>query len=184
MSMTPAPKPLDLVLRGLIYAVASLIVILFVLWKAGGSNPHFLDRMAGPLRHARPHWPDMVMLSQQPPVILFHIGVAAAALMLGIIQLAAPRGTLPHRLIGWVWLMIMASIAISGFFIQSAGHFSLIHIFSVVTLILIPLIIWRARCGDIAGHANIVLGLFIGALLVSGVLAFMPGRLMWNVFFG
>ncbi len=170
--------------RGLIIATISAVVILFVLWKAGGSNPHFLGNMLAPWAHARPHGPDMVLLSKQSPVILFHLAVAVSALILGIVQLVAPKGTLPHRILGRIWLAIMASIAISGFFIQSAGHFSLIHIFSVVTLILIPVIVWRARKGDVYAHANWAMGMFISALLVSGILAFMPGRLLWNVFFG
>jgi uncharacterized membrane protein len=184
MTATTFPTPSQLIRRGVVIAAVSAVVILFVLWKAGGSNPHYLGNMLAPWLHARPHGPDMALLSRQSPVILFHLAVAVSALTLGTVQLLARKGTLPHRVLGRIWLFIMASIAISGFFIQSAGHFSLIHIFSVVTLIIIPVIVWQARKGNIASHANWAMGLFIAALLVSGILAFMPGRLLWNVFFG
>ena len=31
-----------------------------------------------------------------------------AAFALGIVQFAAPKGTLPHRTIGWIWVLLMA----------------------------------------------------------------------------
>jgi uncharacterized membrane protein len=37
------------------------------------------------------------------PVIQIHAFAAIAAFALGIVQLAAPKGTLPHRTIGWIW---------------------------------------------------------------------------------
>ena len=33
-----------------------------------------------------------------------HAFAAMAAFALGAVQLAAPKGTLPHRTIGWIWV--------------------------------------------------------------------------------
>jgi uncharacterized membrane protein len=37
------------------------------------------------------------------PLIQIHAFAAMAAFGLGIVQFAAPKGTLPHRTIGWIW---------------------------------------------------------------------------------
>jgi uncharacterized membrane protein len=40
------------------------------------------------------------------------------AFALGLVQLAAPKGTLPHRMLGGIWVAIMFVVAISSFFIH------------------------------------------------------------------
>ena len=47
-----------------------------------------------------------------------------------------------------------------------------------------PSAVVLARRHNVARHANIMTGVFIGGIGVAGVLAFLPGRLMWQVFFG
>ena len=39
--------------------------------------------------------------------IQLHAFAAMAAFVLGIIQFGAPKGTLPHRTLGWVWVLLM-----------------------------------------------------------------------------
>ncbi len=50
--------------------------------------------------------------------IQLHAFSAIAAFGLGAVQLAAPKGTLPHRTVGWVWVVLMAVVCISAFFIH------------------------------------------------------------------
>ena len=45
--------------------------------------------------------------------IRVHAVMALAAFGLGIVQLAAPKGTLPHRGLGWLWVGLMAGVAVS-----------------------------------------------------------------------
>ncbi len=52
------------------------------------------------------------------PVIQVHAFAAFAAFGLGLVQFAAPRGTLPHRTVGWLWVALLAIIAISSFWIH------------------------------------------------------------------
>ena len=42
------------------------------------------------------------------PAIPLHAFAAMAAFALGLVQFAAPKGTLPHRTIGWIWVVLMA----------------------------------------------------------------------------
>jgi uncharacterized membrane protein len=59
------------------------------------------------------------------PAIPLHAFAAMAAFVLGVVQLAAPKGTLPHRTLGWIWVVLMMSVAISSFWIhliRLVGH--------------------------------------------------------------
>jgi uncharacterized membrane protein len=110
-----------------------------------------------------------------------------AAFALGIVQLAAPKGTLPHRTIGFIWVALMAVIAVSAFFIHKIrlwGPWSPIHLLAIFTLIILPLAVWRAHTHAVRAHRNSMLGLFFGALVIAGLFTFVPGRIMHAVVFG
>jgi len=53
-----------------------------------------------------------------------HAFAAIAAFGLGAVQLAAPKGTLPHRTIGWFWVALMVTVAAPSFFSTTcvSGH--------------------------------------------------------------
>lgn len=133
-----------------------------------------------------PHAPNMALLGAAPPAIQLHLLAAVAAFFLGLMQFALPKGTGMHRTLGWIWVLLIAAAAISSLFIRQLNHgaFSLIHILSGWTLVVLPMAIYAARRGDIARHRGRMTGLFIGGLLIAGTLAFMPGRLMWRLFLG
>ena len=125
-------------------------------------------------------------LLDAPFAVRLHAFPAIAAFVLGGIQLAAPKGTLPHRAMGWIWVASMSLVAMSSFFIHTictAGPFSVIHLLSIVTLVALPLGVWRARRREIRAHRRTMQLLFLGALLVAGVFTFMPGRIMHDVVF-
>jgi uncharacterized membrane protein len=44
------------------------------------------------------------LLDAVTPIPL-HALAAMAAFVLGVVQLAAPKGTLPHRTLGWIWVI-------------------------------------------------------------------------------
>src|SRR3954447_3738974 len=81
------------------------------------------------------------------PAIPLHAFAAMAAFVLGAVQLAAPKGTLPHRTLGWIWVLLMAFVAASAFWIHQirlVGPWSPIHLLSIFTLVMLPLGVWRA----------------------------------------
>ena len=90
-----------------------------------------------------------------PLVVQVHAFAAMAAFVLGIVQFAAPKGTLPHRTTGYVWVGPMLVVAASSFAIhgirQLAG-FSLIHLLSVMVLVLLPLAVLAARRHRVSTH--------------------------------
>jgi uncharacterized membrane protein len=126
-------------------------------------------------------------LLEAAPAIQAHAYAAFAALALGIVQLSAPKGTLPHRTVGWTWAALMLVVCISSFFIHEIrmwGEWSPIHLLSVYTLIMVPVAVMAARRHVVERHRRGMLGLFFGALVIAGIFTFWPGRIMHAVVFG
>jgi uncharacterized membrane protein len=119
--------------------------------------------------------------------IQVHAFAAIAAFGLGVVQLSAPKGTLPHRTVGWVWVVLMLVVCVSSFFIHQIrmwGPWSPIHLLSIYVLIILPLAVLAARRHVVERHRNRMLGLFLGALVIAGAFTFWPGRIMHAVVFG
>jgi uncharacterized membrane protein len=121
------------------------------------------------------------------PAIPLHAFAAMAAFALGLVQFASPKGTLPHRTLGWIWVALMATVAISSFWIHQLrliGPFSPIHLLSIFTLVTLPLAVWRAHSHQVSAHRWTMIALFSGALVVAGLFTLLPGRIMHEVVFG
>jgi uncharacterized membrane protein len=89
----------------------------------------------------------MTPLLDAAPAIPLHAFAAMGAFVLGLVQFAAPKGTLPHRTIGWIWVGLMAAVAISSSWIHQirlVGPWSPIHLLSIFVLVMLPLAVWRA----------------------------------------
>ena len=108
------------------------------------------------------------------------------ALGIGTVQLLGVKGTTLHRTLGWGWVVAMGTTAISSLFIRELNHgrFSFIHLLSGWVIIALPMALWAARAARIRLHGRLMAGMFLGGLIVAGLLAFIPGRLMWRLFFG
>ena len=120
------------------------------------------------------------------PAIPLHAFAAMAAVVLGIVQLAAHKGTLPHRTLGWVWVALMAVVAISSFWIHQIrlfGPWSPIHLLSVFAAFTLVLGVFYARRHNVRGHRITMISVFAGALIVAGLFTFVPGRIMHAVVF-
>lgn len=135
---------------------------------------------------AHPHAPNLDLIAQAPLVIRVHLIAALCAFTVATIQIFGPKGTLPHRTLGWIWVIFMMTVAVSSFFIQMINPhgFSFIHILSVLTLIGVPMLVLAARRHDVKAHRKAALNLYVGALVIAGFFTFLPGRLMWQIFFG
>jgi uncharacterized membrane protein len=120
------------------------------------------------------------------PAIPLHAFAAMAAFALGLVQFAAPKGTLPHRTIGWIWVALMALVAISTFWIHQLrllGPFGPIHLLSIFVLVMLPLAVWRAHTHQVTAHRRAMIGMFLGALVIAGLFTLLPGRIMHTVVF-
>ena len=126
------------------------------------------------------------LLDAVPPIPL-HAFAAMSAFALGIVQFAAPKGTLPHRTLGWIWVGVMMLVAVSSFWIHQIrliGPWSPIHLLSIFTLVTLPLGVWMAHRHRVADHRRIMILIFSGALVIAGAFTLVPGRIMHAVLFG
>src|ERR1700753_17703 len=106
------------------------------------------------------------------PQIPLHAFAALAAFVLGLVQFLAPKGTLPHRTIGWIWVALMMAVAVSSFWIHQIrlfGPFSPIHLLSIFTLVIVPIGVWRAHRHDVSGHSKTMVLTFAGARAIAGL---------------
>ena len=178
-------NPISVKIRPIItlVIVVGIIGASLLTFKGYGSSLGYL------MANAHPHWPNLALVQAQPLAIQIHILAALAAVFLTGFQLLGKKGALAHRIFGWIWLGLMSAVALSSIFIHTInpkgpGGFSLIHILTVITLITVPQILYFAKKHNVEGHKRAASGLVIGGLLIAGLFTFMPGRLMWNLFFG
>lgn len=121
--------------------------------------------------------------------ILLHLATAGSAAALGPFILFRRKGDATHKLLGRIWAALMLITAITSAFIRTPGAgiagtgFSFIHIFTIWTLINIPLGVWAVRTKRIRMHRGMMTGLYVG-LLIAGGFTFIPGRLLGNLVFG
>jgi uncharacterized membrane protein len=121
------------------------------------------------------------------PIISVHALVAILAMAVGAVQLAAPKGTFRHRWLGFVWVGAMAVVALSSFWIHEFrwwGPFSVIHLLSLLVLATLVYSIGAVRRGNVIGHRNSMVQLYVLALLLTGGFTLVPGRTMHAVLFG
>jgi len=121
------------------------------------------------------------------PTIQIHALSAMAALVVGVVQFGAPKGTLPHRAIGAVWVLLMLAVCVSSFFIHTIrlwGPWSPIHLLSIFTLGSLPAAVLLAHRHDVAHHRLAMISIYTGGLVIAGLFTFVPGRIMHAVLFG
>jgi uncharacterized membrane protein len=113
--------------------------------------------------------------------LIVHLGTVLPALPLGAWILLSRKGGRLHRLMGRVWAGMMVTTAISSFWLGEGLSF--IHLFSVLTLVSVPLAIYWIRRGDVERHRRTMTNVYIG-LVVAGIFSFAPGRLLETALLG
>lgn len=115
-----------------------------------------------------------------PGLVWLHLATIGIALALTPVMLLRRRGDAMHRMLGWIWAGAMFLTAFDTMFIRLINHggFSWIHLLSIWTMIQVPLIVWRARKHNVAGHRSAVRGMITGALLIAGFFTFMFDRML------
>ena len=115
-----------------------------------------------------------------------HLAALAPAIVIGALQISAKKGTRPHKVLGWVWVLSMAVAAVSSFWIMNhakGGGFSAIHLLSLLVLAMLMCAIWSIRRGNVRAHKRFMIGTLLG-LAGAGVGAVMtPGRFLNQLFF-
>jgi len=176
LSMFADRQRLARIVLGVFIPVAIVALAVGPKWDALG-----LSRL--PAMHL--HWPQLGLIGAASPAIKIHLLGVTVALVIGVVLLAGVKGTALHKALGWTWVIAMFAAAVSSLFIRIINHgsLSLIHLLSGWTILVLPMAIVAIRQGHVRMHARFMTGLFTGGLILAGALAFMPGRLMWEMFF-
>jgi len=169
----------------------------FSLWAWRKANVNKINLAIGAVAFGMVSW---LILQQMPPVhfrldltpllaapamVKVHVAAAITAFTVGFALMAGIKGNTLHRVLGYGWVVAMATTAISSFMLFGpvGSYFSLIHALSAWTLIVLPIGIAAARKGNIRSHRQAMTGVFTGGMLIACLFTFLPGRLMWDIFF-
>lgn len=129
--------------------------------------------------------PAWALFAAEPFLIQLHLYFALFALALGAVQLAGRKGGDLHRVAGWFWVSMMAIVTISSLFImkENPGRWSWIHLTTLVHGTTLTLAVVFALRRRIKWHARLMAVTYVSGLIGALILAFIPDRLMWRVFF-
>jgi uncharacterized membrane protein len=180
---TQAPRPLITLDRA---ARLRYIVLPAAIIGLGFALVSIRPQITAAAREGSLHAPNFGLLFAQSPVVQVHVYAAVGALALGAVLMTLRKGVKAHRALGWTWAAVMAVVAGASLFITgiNGDHWSFIHLFTGWTLIALPIAVVAARRHKVHLHRRFMMGLFYGGLVINGFIAFIPGRTMWNVFFG
>ncbi len=179
-TVSTVPKARSFAIR---FGVSLLAATGLVVLALGARGIAYVGRM---MASARPHLPDLGLIATASPAIQIHLATVLTAFALATVQMVGPKGRAFHRINGWALSILLAVTAVASLFIHDprGGLFNPFQVFSVWTLIAVPWAVISARRHNVRRHAAIMSGLYFGALVIAGALTFLPGRLMWRVFFG
>ena len=138
-------------------------------------------------------------------VIKVHAFVAMIALAIGAVQIFAPKGTVPHRALGWTWvtlvmIMLLTAPIIHGVDVEALLDPELcylpnktlfwnmrcggIHLLTLYLLLVVPFAPLLARRGNVVAHGRSMIRIWCAALFVAGIFTMDTHRIMHQVLFG
>ena len=166
-------------LRFVLSMMAATGLVVVAMTPAGGA----LLRVVA---QGRLHAPNLAIWAQLSLPIQIHLLTALGALMLGGVLMIVRKGRTFHRVAGWSWVALVAMTAGVTLLIRDINHgdWSLLHLFTAWTLLILPLGVIAAKRRSVVQHRRRMTGLFYGAFAINLAFAFIPGRTLWVMFFG
>lgn len=123
-------------------------------------------------------------------LMYFHLLTIVPCVFMGAYLLIVSKGTNLHRLIGKIYMSLMMITAVTTLFMpaqvgpQFLGHFGYLHLFSVLTIYSVPTALIAIRKGQVNKHKWKMILLYFGAIVIAGGFTFVPGRYLYELFFG
>ena len=123
-------------------------------------------------------------------LIYAHLVTVVPCIFIGTLLIFMKKGTLFHKSVGKVYMLLMLITALISLFIpaqvgsQFLGHFGYLHLLSVLTVYTVPTAYWAAKQHRIKAHKRKMIILYVGAILLAGGFTLYPGRYLHGVFFG
>lgn len=120
------------------------------------------------------------------PVVALHLFSALLATVIGAILLTRRKGTGGHRTLGWIWVVLMANVALTSLFIRGGklpniAGWSPIHLLTLTVLITVPAAVYAVRRGKVSKHRAAMVSIYVGACVVAGAFTLLPGRFLGDL---
>lgn len=121
-----------------------------------------------------------------PGLVWLHLICVSISLALTPLMLWRLRGDARHRQVGYLWVGAMVGASLSSLWIRQIndGQFSLIHLLTLFTLVMLIRLVLAARRKNHVKHRDAIRGLALGALLIAGFFTFPFNRLLGHWLFG
>jgi uncharacterized membrane protein len=129
---------------------------------------------------------DLQPLAAAPLAVQIHLATVVPALCIGTwLIFFSTKGARAHRALGAIYLALMTATAVTTVFVReiAPGRLSWIHLFIPLTFYGVVGALWHVRRGNIRGHRNAMIALYIG-IIGAGAATFISGRLLNRVFLG
>lgn len=134
---------------------------------------------------------------QMTPLVAIHLSAALAATVIGPwamwARLSGRQKPKLHRAFGYAWVTLMIATATSAIFIRDFkltnwNGYTPIHLLIFVVFGFLIAAFWFLARGNVRGHKRTMLGLYVGACLITGGLTLLPqrylGQLVWGQWLG
>ncbi len=123
-------------------------------------------------------------------LMFLHLYTVIPCVPIGGLLLIIKKGTLIHKRLGRIYMILMMFTAIVTLFMPAyvggrvLNHFGWIHLFSFLTFWTVPTAYLAIKKGNVKAHKRKMILLYFGALIIAGTFTLMPGRYLHEVFFG
>lgn len=123
-------------------------------------------------------------------LMFLHLYTVLPCVFIGGFLLIIKKGTLIHKRLGRIYMVLMLFTAIVTLFMPAYvgptifNHFGWIHLFSFLTIWTVPTAYIAIKKGNVKAHKRKMILLYFGALIIAGGFTLMPGRYLHNLLFG
>jgi len=123
-------------------------------------------------------------------LMFLHLYTVLPCVVIGGILLLMKKGTLLHKKLGRVYMILMLFTATVTLFMPAYvggrifNHFGWIHLFSILTFWTVPTAYLAIKKGKVKSHQRKMILLYFGAILIAGAFTLTPGRYLHGLLFG
>ncbi|MEQ9592773.1 MAG: DUF2306 domain-containing protein [Cyclobacteriaceae bacterium] len=120
----------------------------------------------------------------------YHLATVVPCFLIGTLLLLIKKGTPVHKQFGRVYMVLMLVTASITLFMPAEvgprilNHFGWIHSFSFLTIYTVPTAYSAIKRGEVQSHKRKMILLYFGAIIIAGGFTFVPGRYLYELFFG
>jgi uncharacterized membrane protein len=123
-------------------------------------------------------------------LIHYHLFLLPISFLIATYIMLTKKNTKQHKVLGAIYMGLMLIAVIISLFISATigptlfNHFGVLHILSLFMLYIIPSAYIAAKNGNIKKHRNIMIGLYVGTIVIAIVFSLTPTILLNEWIFG